>query len=305
MAEEIEELWKKLTFTEEEDVGIVLDSSSTRAAKEIGKCCVLMKILTQRCISLDALRKNLRMLWKPNKGVQISEIDEELFLVEFGDEKDKKRVIDMCPWNYEKQLILIQDFEGELTLKEIDIKWAPFWIQIYNLPLKCRTKETGWAIGSSLGTVLDVDVPESGVQWGKCLRVRVRIDTTKRLIRGKKITIEGGESRWVSFKFERLPNFCYSCGLLDHSLKDCSDELDVTKEKEASILQYGSWLRGDPVRRSGYESFKPGVRTEEGSSSGKREGRTERSPVVTQEPRKDPVSGGNHGTEKTALKVSN
>ena len=59
------------------------------------------------------------MLWKPNKGVQISEVEEELFLVEFGDEKDKKKVLDMCPWSYEKQLVLIQDFEGELTLKEI------------------------------------------------------------------------------------------------------------------------------------------------------------------------------------------
>ena len=58
--------------------------------KEVGKCCALMKILTQRCISLDALRKNMRMLWKPNKGVQIS--DEDLFLVEFGDGKDKKRM---------------------------------------------------------------------------------------------------------------------------------------------------------------------------------------------------------------------
>ena len=65
MAEELEELWKKLTFSEEEDVGIVLDSSSTKAVKEVGKCCVVMNI----CISLDALRKNMRMLWKPNKGV--------------------------------------------------------------------------------------------------------------------------------------------------------------------------------------------------------------------------------------------
>ena len=46
---------------------------------------------------MDALRKNLRMLWKPNKGVQILELEEELFLVEFGDEKDKKKVLDMCP----------------------------------------------------------------------------------------------------------------------------------------------------------------------------------------------------------------
>ena len=168
MAEELEELWKKLTFIEEEDVGIVLDSSSTRAMKEVGKCCVVMKILTQRCISLDALRKNMRMLWKPNKGVQISKIDGDLFLVEFGDGRDKKRVIEMCLWSYEKHLVLIQDFKGELTLKEIDIRWAPLWIQIYNLPLKCRTKEIGWAIGSSLGLVMDVDVPEFGVQWGKC-----------------------------------------------------------------------------------------------------------------------------------------
>ena len=133
----------------------------------------------------------------------------------------------------------------------------------------------------------------------------MRIDTTKRLLRGKKVTIEGGESRWVSFKFKRLPNFCYRCGLLDHALKDCSEELDTTKGTETNILQYGSWLRGDPIRRSGYEIFKPGSRTEGGSGSGKTEGRMVRNPTVTQEPSKDPKSGENHGSKKTALKVSN
>ncbi|KAK9998382.1 hypothetical protein SO802_017985 [Lithocarpus litseifolius] len=219
MAEELEELWKKLTFTEEEDAGIELDSTSTRAARRVGKCCAVMKILTQRSINVFALRKNLRMLWKPNKGMQISELEEELFLVEFGDEKDKKKVLDMCPWSYEKQLILIQEYVGELTPKEIEVKWAPFWVQIYNLPLNSRTRETGWAIGACLGSVLDVDVSDAGVQWGKCLRVRVRIDVTKRLVRGKKISTEGGEQKWVNFTYERLRNFCYRCGFLN-SLKE-------------------------------------------------------------------------------------
>ena len=53
----------------------------------------------------------------------------------------------------------------------------------------------GWTIGSSLESVLDVDVSKSGVQWSKRLRVRVRIYVTKRLVCGKKITIEGGESK--------------------------------------------------------------------------------------------------------------
>lgn len=182
MAEELEELWKKFKFTEEKDIRIDLDGSSTKAAREVGRCCAIMKILTQRSINLEALRKNLRMLWKPNKGVQISKLEDEVFLIEFGDEKDKKKVLDMCPWSSEKQLVIIQDFEGELTPKELDRKWVPFWIQIYNLPLKSRTKEIGWAIGSSLGSVLDMDMPDSGVQWGKCLRVRVRIDVTRHLV---------------------------------------------------------------------------------------------------------------------------
>ena len=51
-----------------------------------------MKILTQRTIMLEALRKNMKMLWKPNKGLQISEIKEDMFLVEFGDGREKIKI---------------------------------------------------------------------------------------------------------------------------------------------------------------------------------------------------------------------
>ena len=126
MAEELKVLWSKLSFKEEEDEGIKLDVNSTKAAKEVGKNCMVMKIMAHKSISLDALRKNMRMLWKPNKSIQISEVEEDLFLVEFGDSRDKMKVMDMCPWSYEKRLVLIQEFDGKLTPKEIEIKWAPF-----------------------------------------------------------------------------------------------------------------------------------------------------------------------------------
>lgn len=76
-------------------------------------------------------------------------------------------------------------------------------------------------IGAKIGMVLDIDVHEKGVQWGKFLTVRIRFDATKKLVKGKRVTIEGRESRWVFFKYERLPNFCYQCGMLDHGEKDC------------------------------------------------------------------------------------
>ena len=74
------------------------------------------------------------------------------------------------------------------------MKWTPFWVQIYNLPLMSLTREFGLEIGGKIGRVLDVDVPKKGVQWGKYLRVRVRVIATKKLVRGKKVTIEGGEA---------------------------------------------------------------------------------------------------------------
>ena len=252
MAEELEELWSKLSFTEEEDEGISLGSNSTKAARDRGRFCVILKILSHRSVNVEALRKNLNMLWKPRKSIRFSELEEDLFLVEFGDEGDKRRVLDMRPWSYEKQLVLLQEFEGELTPKEIVMKWSPFWVQMYNLPLKCRTKETTWAIGSKLGSVMEVDVSDSGVQWGKSLRVRIMMDITKKLVRGKKITIEGGECRWIHFKYERLPNFCYKCGLLSHAIRDCPDSVGLNVQFDENQFQYGAWLRGKPSRKGGY-----------------------------------------------------
>ena len=46
--------------------------------------------------------------------------------------------------------------------------------------------------------------------------MRIRFDATKKLVRGKRVTIEGRESKWVFFKYERLHNFYYQCGMLDY-----------------------------------------------------------------------------------------
>ena len=83
---------------------------------------------------------------------------------------------------------------------------------------------------------MDVDVAESRVHWGKFLRVRVQIDVTKKIVKGKRIIVEGGEQRWITFKYERLPNFCYHCGLLNHGLKDCEERNGVDEQLDLSKL---------------------------------------------------------------------
>ena len=107
-------------------------------------------------------------------------------------------------------------------------------------------------IGSKIGKVLDVDVPEKGVQWGRYLRVRIHMDVTKKLIRAKKVCIENDKPRWVFFQYERLTNFCYMCGRIRHSERECSEKGETNGGVEKEKYQYGAWLRAEPMKRTGF-----------------------------------------------------
>ena len=75
------------------------------------------------------------------------------------------------------------------------------------------------------------------------MRVRVVVDVTKPLSRGRMITWDQGREGWVSFMYERLSNICYWCGLLTHDDKEC----DVWLNSKGTLLveeqQFGLWLR--------------------------------------------------------------
>lgn len=59
------------------------------------------------------------------------------------------------------------------------------------------------------------------MKGGNFMRVRVAVDITKPLNRGRMITWDQGQEGWVSFMYERLPNLCNWCGLLMHDDKEC------------------------------------------------------------------------------------
>ena len=99
----------------------------------------------------------------------------------------------------------------------------------------------GECVRREMGEVVMVDTDDQGVGWGKYLRVRVEIDITEPLPRGKKIKL-GGRSIWVYFKYERLPLFCYGCGRLWHGGGECPVNNKSLGGVHSRMDQFGPWL---------------------------------------------------------------
>ncbi|KAK8671717.1 hypothetical protein V6N13_038304 [Hibiscus sabdariffa] len=99
------------------------------------------------------------------------------------------------------------------------------WVRVYNVPLGWMQQKMGERIGDRFGSTVAVDMRPGDGRWGEYLRIRAKLDISKRLrghiFVGKR---EDGSSRACSVKYERLPNFCFWCG-------------------GNVVFQYGDWLR--------------------------------------------------------------
>ena len=55
---------------------------------------------------------------------------------------------------------------------------------------------------------------------------------------------------WVSFRYERLPVFCYWCGRLTHYAKECDIWIRSKGTLNAQQQPFGDWLRAPQMSMS-------------------------------------------------------
>lgn len=83
-----------------------------------------------------------------------------------------------------------------------------------------------------------MDVLKGEVVWNEFMRVCIKLDVTKPLVRGKRIKIGSSESTWVKFIYEKLPDYCYYCGLLSHGHWECEEWIALKEKDEKEKMPY-------------------------------------------------------------------
>jgi hypothetical protein len=194
-------MWGKFSLLEEENLGVTVENEELDPLLVRGKVCVVGKILADHVIPKDLFRGPLSRAWRLAGNISFNTLGENLFIVEFDNEWDKARVLEGKPWLFYECLVSVVDFDGTTPPSQMVFDRATFWIRMYNPPLACMGKEIGLKIARSMGYVEEVDVIDDEAGWGEYLRVRVMLDLTKPLTRGRMLHLQN-KSAWIDFKYE-------------------------------------------------------------------------------------------------------
>ncbi|WOL17753.1 hypothetical protein Cni_G26546 [Canna indica] len=180
------------------------------------------------------------------------------------------------PWSFRGDLINLRPSKPDFKALTEELSSAPVWIQLPDLPMEYWQNSSLFRIASLVGKPIKVD--EQSFSWlrGKFVRICVDLDFTKPLKQGLWIE-KPGYGIFQAIRYERLPIFCFKCGIIGHNIKDCAvtnllvDEsllvfcsekvvilakdktLDSSKLDESSTI-YGPWIK---VTRKGRNFNRP------------------------------------------------
>ena len=171
-------------------------------------------------------------------------VGDNLFIAEFESEVDKKRVLDGSPWYIDRQavgrqVVILQDFNYDLRPSDVNFDEMAIWVNILNLPLGLQDEKWGFELVGKIGKrVLKVDVDEHRRAVGKDLRARIIISLNEPVSRVVSVfSSRRKRKEWYDVVYERVPFFCFSCGIIGHSEIECPT---LATRDENGCLPYSS-----------------------------------------------------------------
>ncbi|XBI85862.1 hypothetical protein VPH35_093929 [Triticum aestivum] len=267
--DKVAEMFERLNLTPAEADALILKDENEANLVNL-EFALIGRVLSPNILHIQTIMSALRPAWGNPKGLVAKPVADNIFIAEFATKSDKERVIDGAPWTVGKHAVLLNEFDSKQKPSDFTFKSIMLWARIMNprIFLKLLRSPTGMASGD-------------------CLRVRVSVDITQPLMRyvtSYSMKLKAFE-RYV-VKYESLPHYCFSCGILGHSSLECrnpgerdtdgklpytADKLCVKEDKRKGFLVSKSGQSSQSSGRSSYHEDKQGESqpTPVGNSGGK------------------------------------
>lgn len=161
-------------------------------------------------------------------------------------------------------LLSLQYWIPEVAVYEIEFSVVPFWVQLHGLPLGTMTTKNAVKLMEQLGEIVEVENPLiEGQLLRSFMRVRVQLDITQPLVTGCWVPRKDLPKVWIVFKYEKLMDVCFKCGVIGHEQKYCKKEramstfstdvpkygptlgVSLAKSLAEVVMEQKSWKKGD------------------------------------------------------------
>uniref|UniRef100_A0A803NH20 DUF4283 domain-containing protein n=1 Tax=Cannabis sativa TaxID=3483 RepID=A0A803NH20_CANSA len=202
------------------------DHISLHSPNNSNSFCLFFKLLSPKSVKPSWIEKAMTEAWTLRFPVQISEYHSGLFLASFQCDGDRRRVLEEQSWPFDKFLMVFTHPDVSPTPTPESVRYVPFWIHAHRIPFGRKSPQLAQFIADEIGELIEIFPLSLLENFGPYLGLQVLFNITKPLRRGMTIRFRGiNDPKWISFKYESLPNFCDFCGLVDHTYKKCAKYL--------------------------------------------------------------------------------
>lgn len=116
-----------------------------------------------------------------------------------------------------------------------------FLLQVHNLPVGFMSEKVANLVGNHVGVFEQADKRNFDAVDRAFMMVRTKLNVTKPLKARMKMKKPGGDWFWIDLRYERLPSFCFECGVSGHVDKFCPIAID--KPLCDGDKPFGVWMR--------------------------------------------------------------
>ncbi|KAI9108252.1 hypothetical protein K1719_020735 [Acacia pycnantha] len=176
--------------------------------------------------------KKLRQIWETKGNIDIFDLENNFYLVNFQHLDDYMEALTGGPWVILDAYLNVARWRPEFSPKNERIDSVVAWVRLPDLPAPLFDKKFLLNLGNAIGKAIRLDVHTAQRARGKFARMCVELDLTKPLI--PEFNVEG---QVLSVVYESLGMLCTKCGWFGHNKEGCAEfhrrNMEVRMEVEA------------------------------------------------------------------------
>ncbi|XP_060675850.1 uncharacterized protein LOC132805091 [Ziziphus jujuba] len=202
------------------------------------------RMLTTRRFTRFKLIETTNKSWHLATKIKVVKVDENLFTFLLGSKEKNDCIFRNRPWSFNGAHLILKEWPANRSLKEISFDATTFSIQIHGLPPLYLHEEIAFQIGSMLGNIQQDSISKICVVGQRFLKFRIDLSSLNPLPPGFFQDREDGKERWIQFKYEKLSDFYYKCGKIDHviGIYKFEQPATITSTNGVTAKLYGPWL---------------------------------------------------------------